>query len=79
MKNSLKITLSLLALLTLTGFTACKKCGECSTTRLLGADTIQVANRGEYCGKDLKDLDGKSENIVIDSVTFTENWTCVED
>lgn len=79
----------ILILVLLVGFSACRKCKECSSSQITTfvsgttqtGDTI-VANLGKTCGKDLKAVDGEVyENKAViagDSASVITRYTCQE-
>jgi hypothetical protein len=71
MKKLLFICLSLICLMSC----ELQKCKMCTTvTTCPGASPITVT--AEACGKDLRDVDGKTVTVISSGYTITSRTTC---
>lgn len=56
---------------------SCEKCKSCSytlTDDLTGKDI--VVSVGEFCGKDLKDIEGKTEKVMYYGIEGEVTYKC---
>lgn len=56
-------------------FTSCKKCKDCTATVTVGGSST-TTDLGEYCGDDLKAIDGETETTELLGISTTTSWEC---